>query len=191
MSNTVVANTQAELQGATLGLGLRIATVTLTDAQIKALPTTPVQILSDPGAGNRNKLLGFSVVIRATSGAYTNIDATYADLHVEIQTGNYAVYPILVKDTPQGIVQLTNALGAAARTVIDVSPFPLVSVQGAAANDQLYVLPNAKTYAGSPPADWDDSTLSIKMDNNGSGDLTGGNAANTLKVTVYYTVEAL
>jgi hypothetical protein len=40
-------------------------------------------------------------------------------------------------------------------------------------------------------ADENAFALSISMDNNGSGNLTGGNAANTLTVTVYYCLESL
>jgi hypothetical protein len=35
------------------------------------------------------------------------------------------------------------------------------------------------------------AAITLKADNNGSGNFTGGNAANSMKVTVYYSVEAL
>ena len=37
----------------------------------------------------------------------------------------------------------------------------------------------------------EETALACAMDNNGSGNLTGGNASNTLTITVYYAHEDL
>ena len=54
-------------------VAVKKASVTLTDAQIKALPTTPINILPAPGAGMLHMLHGALFVADFSAGAYTNI----------------------------------------------------------------------------------------------------------------------
>src|SRR5687768_4998077 len=52
------------------------ATVTLTDAQIKALPTTSVQLIAAPGANKYIFVHGVSLVANiVTDGSYTNMSS--------------------------------------------------------------------------------------------------------------------
>ncbi len=166
------------------------ATVTLTDAQIKALPTTPVTLLAAPGSGLRNKLIACTYIAKATSGAYTNINTTYSDLHVETPSGQYHVYHT-VNDSTVGLEQLTKLLGLTASTVVDATVPALNTVEAGSTGGVGYVTGNGKVFPGAQTTDWDNVVLRVVIDNNGSGVLTGGHSANTLKFIVYYVVETL
>ena len=54
---------------------LRWATTTMTDTQVKALPTTAITLVSAPGSGKAILPLYGGLFSKTASGAYTNIDA--------------------------------------------------------------------------------------------------------------------
>jgi len=179
-----------------VGASLTCRTITtLTDAQVKALPTTPITLIAAQGAGIRPKVLGLTVVVRAGAGAYTNVDATYSDLHLDVAAGDYIQYPILVNDSTvsASYQQMTQFLAAAADSVHDVVPhqFTALGPTGAWAGTPLYVFGTNNGSSGSTPTGLANSAVRIGADNNGSGNFTGGNAANTLKVFVYWVKETL
>lgn len=171
--------------GVSDGAAIRMVTVILTDAQIKALPTTPIELVAAPGANMKVKPIGLTLRSNTTAGAYTNIDASYADLHLDIN-GHYASYgPVDDSTSTPVLTGVSNILGAAGSVVYDgvVPSLSATSVAGTS----LYVQPDA--FPG--PATVLNQPLDLKMENNGSGNLTGGNAANTLKVVLYYVIEDL
>ena len=162
------------LSDANAGSGATTVTVyqlktTLTDAQIKALPTTYVELVPAPGAG---KLLVFHralIVSKTIGGAYTNVDAqnalvvVYGDWEVEAGT--------LV---PMSQVA-ANKLG-----------FMTIGT-----TDDLRA--SWTTYQQDKLADFymdDLANMPFKLvaGNGSAGDFTGGNAANTLEVTVFYSI---
>lgn len=156
-----------------------VDTTTLTNAQILALPTTPITLISAPSAGTRIKPIGATFRSDFAAG-YTNIDATYAacaiywlgDFSQWAQTG-------IVDDAAATLTRFTDIFGALGEETIDTIPYHDSFTNG-------WVIPNAVGVSLS-----DGIALAVAMDNNGSGNLTGGNAANTLTITVYYVVQAV
>ncbi len=169
------------------GAFVQRVTVTLDDAQIKALPTTPITLTPVPNAGVRFKLVGATGILNNHAGVYTNIDATYASLQIETADGSWLA--VIGNDSSVSLGDVTTwfntnhdpASGGTGGILDWLVPtaFPV------GANGWLTpILTTSKISV-------DGQALRLAMDNNGSGDLTGGNAANTFKVILYYLVEAL
>lgn len=149
-------------------------TVTLTDAQIKALPTTGIQIVAAPGA---NKMIDAThyYVHSSIVDPYTNIDAE-ADLVFYYESG-FFIHAGIPNDSAESLTHLSDTLGLSL----------LVRVW------------RSESFAGAEPAyenlpnPVDDSSrnnkpITLQADNQGDGNFTDGNAANTLRVTALYTV---
>jgi hypothetical protein len=173
-----------------------IATKTLTNAQIKSLPGTPVQIVAAPASGYRIKLIGATLRLRNNSGAYTGVSAIYAGLQFQapavawqsfsLQNDNSLATP-LTKLTDFLAVTHNPATTGAGGVVDFAAPY-VAPISGGAAGNEGY----PTTVMSNAEVDLDGTALEIGLYNNGSAtDLGGGNAANTLKVTVYYVIEAL
>lgn len=146
------------------------ASVTLTDAQIKALPTTPVELVAAPGAGKILLILSAFMLLDTSAGAYTNVNAA-ATGGVDIG-GAYGNF-MQVLD-PAGLVPALEGT--------DVLAFKLdtaVYISG----DQVY-----NNVAAYTVGDYVNTPIIIDLENSSDGNFTGGNAANTLKVTALYTI---
>lgn len=169
--------------GSASGAGILIQATTLNDAQIKALPTTPFQIVAAPSAGTWIHPIAVTYSADCAAAAYTNINTTYADFNLKLGTDSLVYGPVNDSSTSPALAQMTALLGAAAHIVVAV-PVPGVAGVGSSPSYVQNIAPSGSgTLSG--------VALMLAMDNNGSGVLTGGDAANTLKVTVYYAVENL
>lgn len=69
-------------------LGLGVKSRTLTNAQIKAYPTTPVEIVPDPEPDERYIVFGALMQFRFTGGDYGNIDTVDGDLTLATVAGD-------------------------------------------------------------------------------------------------------
>lgn len=152
-----------------LGVGAAgaIASVTtiLTDAQIKALPTTAVEVVPAPGAGLSLLFIAALFVCDSTAGAYTNINVN-ARLYID--------------DADEGYNQSDNI----PETGVSAVSFLL---GGTISSVRVKMVGNSATSV--PPETQgvhENAGLRLTGSNVGSGNFTGGNAANTLKVTVLY-----
>lgn len=134
------------------GSSYLVASVTLTDAQIKALPTTPVQIMAAPGANKVINVINIFNYLDATAGAYGNITNAEPSTYYDGTGGNISF---------GGDLDMENPVKS---FVIQPLPGILDITEDAINKGVMYYLEN------------------------GASNYTGGNAANTLKVTVYYTV---
>lgn len=128
----------------------------LTDAQIKALPTTPVQILAPQGANKIAWVIGAFVNFKPVS-PYSNFDFS-----VSLKVG---------PPSPADIWQ-------------NCSNADLILGSSVAFDKQM----GTNVGQGSANSDVVNKATEIRADNGGSGNFTGGNAGNSLAVTILYTV---
>lgn len=143
---------------------LQQVTVTLTDAQIKALPTTPVALLpAVPGRVYRPVDL---LISNKWTADYTNVNA---GVIIKAPLGpivNSWYFAMATSDVITLLQPGGDALFAASQTLLSLvwggtfGPATLSQIVGEGFN--------------------------LLIDNQGDGNLTGGDPANTLTVTVFY-----
>lgn len=140
--------------------------VVLTDAQIKALPSTGAELIAAQGAGKIIMPLNVIVILDAQNGTYTNVDSAaalylaYANL-----SGSDLWY------LPETHLGINWALG-------DGYGYPL----------QTWTLPTTPNGYYVYTADLDNQPLVLAAKNNGLGDFTDGDPSNTMTVIVYYVI---
>lgn len=153
----------------------------INDAQTKALPTAPQTILTAFGSGFWIQPKSFVFIPNFAAGAYTGMNTTYASVQLETAAGVWIVSPVF-NDSGASLSDV-SAFFAGSNTV-----WPLVvplTFPNGTGGWQAYASP-ATTVAGV-----DNQDVRISMDNNGSGNLGGGNAANSLKYRLTYLVGTL
>jgi hypothetical protein len=164
---------------------ISLAAKTLTDAQIKALPSTPISLISSPGAGYFISPIAVVLNMDATAGAYGNIDAA-AWLGVVYNNAygfvGYVGNDVAITNPLIGSTAFTDFLTNGSKVSLNLAPFEVTEDinQSAGGWGPMAVL-QAMTSKENQP-------ITIKVDNNGAGALTGGNSANTLAIKVLYVV---
>jgi hypothetical protein len=147
-------------------------TVILTDAQVKDLPVTPITIIPAPGVGRAVLVLGGFMTLDATSGAYTNVDTTSGQ-----NRG-----PTLAYQTADSTV--TFGFSDAAWEFLETSARQSAQFGLGFLGSDSSRLEGAADVTSS----FENADLVVGFRNGANGSLTGGNSANTLRVTVIYAI---
>lgn len=169
------------------GATLKLARVTLGDADVKALPTTPFQLVAAPTGGIQNLFLKATLNAVTAAGAYTNIDPdAYAHVVCGDPADDLLVSQHLFNDPILGPTELT--------ILLTVSPAQItLSMPGRITPtipDSWGTFP--EIYQSTQVDNLPNGALSLHMQNGAAGPFTGGNAANTITVdTLYLELPAL
>lgn len=139
------------------GSSYLVASVTLTDAQIKALPSGNIEIVAAPGIGQYIYPIGVAFALNIVE-AYTNVT---------------------INNPPQ-VWFKTSEIGIAS-SALDNFAFTTP-------DKYATLLRTEFTNGYYTDADVENKAVELNIGNTGAGNFTGGNAANTLKVTVYYVM---
>lgn len=156
------------------GGAVLFATRTLTNDEVLSLPSTGVQIVEAPGAG-KVLIPVLGLLSLSWTADYTNIDAG-----AELMLGW----------EPHDNQCLVWLQGGGAQDVASLLAF---GENGIAVGSQGQRTDGSSTYglAGlGDPSDYDNQPLHLKAVN-GSGDFTGGDPANALKVNLLYALLTL
>jgi len=153
----VLAGADADL---TSVVTIRQATVVLTDAQIKALPTTPVELVAAPGPGKVLIQVGAIAILDSVANAYTNL---------------------------AGRIQVGNDNGGAFTAGWNVSGFLNDGVQMRSSSGPFGAFTDGSSLYQPYLSEVEDTNLALHAVA-ASGAFTGGNAANTLRLTVWYAI---
>jgi hypothetical protein len=164
------ASTQAPITNAFNIQTVYSETVTLTDAQIKTLPTTPITVVPAPGEGFAVFPVSASIIGNNMAAVYTNKDAT-AQILISMGAGELTVL------APGDAYYL----GDNADEWFGDCP-PLLAVPEAAGQATGY---------GYYRDQIENKAISVWASNGALGNLTGGNAANSMQVTVHYKIITL
>lgn len=173
-----------------LGAFLWNKTITITNAQIKALPTAaaPVEIIPAPGAGRMAQLV-YALIQSNIVAPYTNIDpAAWGVLEYTNESIESSVY--FNNDAAENLAAVTALLTetrilqlcpSTKTTTTDFAGFTI------AAAGVFNVIQKGPALVSSLA----NQSISLFLSNQASGDFTGGSPANTLTVTTFYAVVEL
>lgn len=171
--------------GATNGAAILRSSTTIANADILTLPSTPVVVLAAPGSGFFYNVIGYMLRAKFATAAYTGVNAA-AFMNIGAFDGGGTIlasgYIFNDAGTTPASTKLTTLFGA---TNFKTQLIPFLQDYDPT-SDEWGLQPTL-----SATGDLDNASLRLEFNNNGGGNLGGGNAANSLVVTVFYTLEAI
>lgn len=150
-------------------LVIHTVTVTLTDAQIKTLPTISVEVLPAPGANKIILLFGGYFVLDSRGGSYTNI--ANASWQFGFDYNKFWSSTTLVQTILGGNPDIY---------IMQIAGTALQTGTGDFAGEVLVAQSTVQLDVNTP--------LFLRDIYDGVTNYTGGNAANLLKVNLYYAI---
>jgi hypothetical protein len=150
------------------GVPIQSATVTLTDAQIKALPTTGVEIVAAPGVGKYILPIRMIWDLDNTNGAYTNLDSGVCTSYDAVGSGSFLQR---YNENSEGVFAdplIWNFQFIQASSVVATQTKPLLNITELISNQPF--------------------EIGFLNGNPSVGNFTGGNEDNTLKVQLWYII---
>jgi hypothetical protein len=108
---------------------------------------------------------------------------------VQVPGAYWLCTPLGINDSTLAapLTRVTTIFGATSLGVIDLAPLAQPVDSGASSGDEGWYVSTTSASVATVEA----QAVQIAADNNGSGVFTGGNSANTLKITLYYAVEPI
>jgi len=158
---------------------LRKATVTLTDAQIKALPTTGIELVQAPGDLKLINPISMVLHLADWTADYSNIHASSIISAVLGSAG--AVFLPIRELVVSGVSSLLAGGGPDGTVAFSMLKFNAIA-------GGTYSQTGFAALTGPYESDVVNQALSLTCNNQGSGNFTDGNAAQSLRVTTYYTI---
>lgn len=170
------------------------ASAALTNAQIKALPGTDIQLIAAPGSGKMIiPLVAYLIADFAVAYGGIDADTEYPAVWVAHKTSPIYLAEFVnnpgtdnVEAAQAGLTAFltgTNEFGTVLWNLFPIHPLLTVTVTPSTGIGSGSTTSGG---GGGSPADYEDVSFKIGADN--SINFTGGDAANTLNVTVLYTV---
>lgn len=158
--------------------------VSLTNAQIKALVTTGITLVAAPGSGSYNRFMGAVLKVDGAAGAYTNIDAAAT---ISVLAGTQVVSQVVSEPANGGVTALLAGSDAHVANLTErLRPYFTLAegTPNTIAAQETVAIVETK-------ANLNNKALTLKATNGSAGDFTGGNAANTATVDVFYMTFAI
>lgn len=162
---------------ASAGLVL-LATVTRTNAQILALPSGDVTLVAAPGAGNIIVPIAVDITLDSSAGAYTNV---HVGCFAAVNINSIEQTVFLTDDGGPTETRLKTLLDDSDLLYVRLPPIMVPDLAGGWwAGGLIRVMTGLEN-----------APLVLHVENGGAGDFTGGNAANSMQIDVWYVIKAV